>query len=306
MKKSHRHAHINPSSWEKNLTPFQRWMFCCVSIPFALIGVTDDFANDMPKCYRSQIGFGALMVSIAAATVFAGAGLGLWCVMQGVALAMRKSQRPKYYPQEKARRMRLAEERRKIRKRTTLNRAPTAEELMAQWAKIRKSPKEMIRFGSMLCDLEAYVDNSLVRDENGEITGRRPGIKGWLGENCPLLFAKYKTVMSYKAMAVKFRQAAGFADPYPPAEALPEEAEDAPREDSGGDGGNKTTVRKVLPERARAAAAEIISRSGQTQRGLLAELDQRLDPGKAPAGVQPTAPLRQVPHGHGKIRKNSA
>ena len=292
---------------KENLTPFQSWMICCVAIPFSLVGLADDFSKDIPQCYRNQLGAGALMVSLAAATVFAGAGLGLWCILQGIALAMRKSQRPKYYPQEKARRLKLAEERRKIRKRRTLHKAPTADELMAQWAKIRKSPKEMIRFGSMLCDLEAYVDNTLVRDEYGEIVGRRPGIKGWLGENCPVLFAKYTTVMSYKAMAVKFRQAAGFADPFSPADALPEEEREQ-GETSGEEG--KITVRKILSAEKRREIEIIFKKSGTTRQGLLEQLDERLNPERVPnimgkrervsQGVPQQAPLP------GKIMQTTA
>ena len=35
---------------------------------------------------------------------------------------------------------------------------------------------EKIRCGSLLLDLEATVDSSLVRTASGEITGRRPGL----------------------------------------------------------------------------------------------------------------------------------
>jgi hypothetical protein len=66
----------------------------------------------------------------------------------------------------------------------------------------------------MPCDLETYVDNSLIHDESGEICGRRPGIRGWLNDNCPELSARYKTVMGYKAMANKFLQAMGCAGPF--------------------------------------------------------------------------------------------
>ena len=147
-------------------------------------------------------------------------GTVVWCVLKGVALALRKVQRPKYYPQERMRRQALARERRRLRRRTTLNAAPTANELLAQWAKVKRSPEEMIRFGSMLCDLEAYVDNTLLRNENGEIVGRNPGIRGWLNTNCQPLAVHYKTVMGYKAMAEKFRQAVGLTDPYPATLAL--------------------------------------------------------------------------------------
>ena len=109
----------------------------------------------------------------------------------------------------------LAKERRRVRRRTTINRAPTPDELRAQWARVKKSPRDMLIFGSMLEDIEAYVDNSLVRNEYGEIVGRNGGIKKWLADNCPELWAKYPSVMRFKAMAKKFKQAVGLEDPYP-------------------------------------------------------------------------------------------
>ncbi len=198
------------------------------------------------------------LLALAEATLGLCVGSIIWCLLKGIALALRKVQRPKYYPQERMRRQALARERRRIRRRTTINAAPTADELLAQWAKVKKNPVEMIRFGSMLCDLEAYVDNSLLRNENGEIVGRNPGIRGWLNANCQQLAVRYKTVMGYKAMAEKFRQAVGLADPYPASLALSQVDEDASRkitvrkansdgqkEDvGGGQGKSKNTVRK--------------------------------------------------------------
>ena len=164
--------------------------------------------------------FGLFQVAMLEAALGLCVGSVIWCLLKGVALILRKVQRPKYYPQERMRRQALAHERRRVRRRTTLNAAPTADELLAQWAKVKRNPEEMIRFGSMLCDLEAYVDNSLLRNENGEIVGRNPGIRGWLNANCQPLAVHYKTVMGYKAMAEKFRQAVGLADPYPATLAL--------------------------------------------------------------------------------------
>lgn len=126
---------------------------------------------------------------------------------------------------EYARRMRLACDRRRIKRHQTLNRMPSAEELRAQWAKVKDSHEEMLRFGSMLCDLEAYVDNSLRRDKNGDVQGRNPGIKGWLGFNCHDIYRKYKTAMRYKQMAVKARQIIDMDEPYPLAVALGDEIE---------------------------------------------------------------------------------
>ena len=73
----------------------------------------------------------------------------------------------------------------------------------------------MIRLGGMLHDLECYVDNCLRFDESGEVVGRNGGIRGWLKENLPELSPKYKTLMRYKAMAIRLRQATGTKDPTP-------------------------------------------------------------------------------------------
>ena len=48
------------------------------------------------------------------------------------------------------------------------------------WVRRRDSHAAAVRFGSLVHDLECYVDNSLLRDEAGEIVGRRGGVKAWL------------------------------------------------------------------------------------------------------------------------------
>ena len=131
--------------------------------------------------------------------------------------------RPLYYEREKARRQALAEERRKVRRRTTTGPCPTKEEVLDAWIAAKASPVALLRFGSMLEDLECHVDNSLLRDGSGAIVGRRAGIKGWLVENLPALAQKYKTVMAYKAAARRMRQVAGLSDPTPLSDALPPE-----------------------------------------------------------------------------------
>ena len=144
----------------------------------------------------------------------------LWFVPRLIAIALRKVRRPGYYEREKARRQALAKERRSTRRRTTLNPIPTPEALLAQFKRIRRNPREMLLFGSMLEDLEAYVDNSLVRDPDGTIVGRNGGIKQWLRENCAELGKRYHTVMRYKALAKRFKQALDLEDPIPVAYAI--------------------------------------------------------------------------------------
>ncbi|MBR6587996.1 MAG: hypothetical protein IKK82_11325, partial [Kiritimatiellae bacterium] len=123
--------------------------------------------------------------------------------------------RPYYYAQEKVRRQALAQERRRIRMRTTLNPCPTKEAILDAWVKVKESNEALLRFGSLMEDLECYVDNSLRRTEDGVIVGRRPGIKGWLQMEIPALYLKYTTVMAYKAAAKRMRQVLDISDPLP-------------------------------------------------------------------------------------------
>ena len=247
--------------------------------------------------------FGLFQVALLEAALGLCVGSVTWCLLKGIALILRKVQRPKYYPQERMRRQALARERRRIRRRTTLNAAPTPDELLAQWAKVKKNPEEMIRFGSMLCDLEAYVDNSLLRNENGEIVGRNPGIRGWLNANCQPLAVRYKTVMGYKAMAEKFRQAVGLADPYPATFAL-DNSENMVRKDDvqggqaddkkGIDGGLETKVaRGVACRKARRTAKKMLTECRRSQRGVRLALAARLAPDQVPPEIERQERRRQ-------------
>lgn len=129
--------------------------------------------------------------------------------------------RPSYYEAENARRRALAAERRRIRKRRTESPCPSAEQILDAWIVRRRSHEDAIRFGSLIEDLECYVDNSLCRDEDGVIIGRRAGVKGWLKEYVPALALQYTTVMRYKAAAKKLKEIAGLKDPTPAAAAIP-------------------------------------------------------------------------------------
>ena len=138
--------------------------------------------------------------------------------------ARHEAMRPHYYEQERARRQALAGQRRMIRRRRTLNPCPTREELLDAWTHVKDSPEALLRFGSLMEDLECYVDNSLRRTEDGVITGRRAGIKGWLQMEIPALYLKYTTVMAHKAAAKRMRQILEVDDPVPLSSVL-----DAPR-----------------------------------------------------------------------------
>ena len=134
--------------------------------------------------------------------------------------AQSRLRRPLYYARERARREALAGERRRTGGRRTTSPCPTREEILEAWIHRRDSHAAAVRFGSMVHDLECYVDNSLLRDEAGAIVGRRGGVKAWLQENIPALYVRYTTVMRYKAMAKRLRQVVGLADPVPAAAVL--------------------------------------------------------------------------------------
>ena len=78
----------------------------------------------------------------------------------------------------------------------------------------------MIILGGMMHDLECYVDNCLRFDEAGNVIGRNGGIRGWIADNVPELLPKYKTLMRYKALAVRIRQATETKDPKPTSKLL--------------------------------------------------------------------------------------
>ena len=135
---------------------------------------------------------------------------------------LRKVRRPFYYARETERRRRLAEERRKVKRRRTSAPMPTPEDVLAAWNGRKSSREAMIRLGGMVHDLECYVDNCLRFDEYGNVIGRNGGIRGWLKECVPELLPKYKTLMRYKALAVRLRQATDTKDPTPTSALLDE------------------------------------------------------------------------------------
>ena len=144
---------------------------------------------------------------------------GLRCLRRGLTHGVNRLQaracRARYYARDNARRRALAAERRRIARRTTLNPRPTPEALRAAFAARGASPEAKVRLGGLLEDLECHVDNCLRFGPDGEILGRNGGVKAWLREHAPELSGRYKTLMRYKALARRLRQAAGIADPVP-------------------------------------------------------------------------------------------
>ena len=168
-----------------------------------------------------------------------GSALAVWLIRRMVDRHIQRLRRPTYYETERARRLGLAEERRRIRRRRTTNPMPGREELLEAFRKAKDSPAGMIRFGSLIEDLECYVDNTPYFKE-GKLIGRRGGIRRHLEREIPELYAHYKTVMKYKALSKKFRQATGIEDPVPAAAILPDESS------SGGCEGDENSLRREI------------------------------------------------------------
>ncbi len=168
---------------------------------------------------------------------------GLRCLRRGLTLRtnalQRKSYRSRYYTHDNARRRALAAERRKIHRRTTTNPCPTPDEFREAFARVTDSAEAKVFFGGMVHDLACYVDSCLRYDRNGNIVGRNGGIRAWLADNVPELSPRYKTIMRYKALAMRVRQMMDLTDPTPTSALLecvtnrtPEPETHSPREAS--------------------------------------------------------------------------
>ena len=220
---------------------------------------------------------------------------GLRCLRRGltheVDRLQRRACRARYYARDNARRRALAAERRKIRRRATANPCPTPEALRAAFAARGETPEAKVRLGGLLEDLECYVDNGLRFGPDGEILGRNGGVRGWLREHAPELFERYKTLMRYKSLARRLRQAAGVADPVPADALLPPppgphapEAGDAPPASVGlpvqmPTPGGAPPRRTTVSERARQTAEGILKGCPNTFAALFRAVDVALDEG---------------------------
>jgi hypothetical protein len=107
--------------------------------------------------------------------------------------------------------------------RTTLNSAPTPDQLLRAFNHRNDSPADMIRLGSLLEDIEALFGVGYERTDDllgGTLVDwdapLQTGIRGWLRQ-VPVLLAKYKTLMRYKKLSADFRKVIGLKDPYPTA-----------------------------------------------------------------------------------------
>lgn len=108
----------------------------------------------------------------------------------------------------------------RINRKISVNPPPTPEALEAAWAATRGGRRgdpdilaARLRLGAMLSDLEPSVDQTYIRDEDGTIIGRQPGLRGWVKIYVPELLPHYKTLMAYKALADKLRIAMEISEP---------------------------------------------------------------------------------------------
>ena len=202
--------------------------------------------------------------------VVGGASLAFWLVCRAVRRHLRRVRRPSYYEAERSRRLALAEARRRQGRRATTNPCPSPEAIRALFAQVRRNPEAALRLGGLLEDLECYLDNR-PRFKGERCLGRAGGIKRYLQEYAPDLFEHYSALMRYKAIAKRFRQAAGVADPVSADALLPGAAEG--RADPA----------------ARERAAEILAEGAGTVVALEAALALRLDPDCIPALADPAA-----------------
>ncbi|MBR6585809.1 MAG: hypothetical protein IKK82_00190, partial [Kiritimatiellae bacterium] len=186
--------------------------------------------------------FDALCISLLMGGAFA-----IWVMRRRIDLHLHRLRRPSYYETERARRLGLTDERRRIRRRTTVNPRPTAEQLREAFIHARESVGNMVRLGSLMEDLECYIDNSLVFGEDGRIIARKGGIRRYIQSEIPDLYRSYKTLMRYKALARRFRQAVGICDPMPASSVLPEEVGNA---EEGNDAETITSKCRKTPENA--------------------------------------------------------
>ena len=185
----------------------------------------DLFEYEDPTVGRRTQNDAKLIIFILSGFVFGGAACAEM-LFRAAQWTVRRQLRKKYYAAENRRRQSLRRPNRHIRERTTRETVlPSPEVLMGQWVVSQKrgAVLEKVRLGAMLAEIESCVDNSLIRNENHEIIGRRPGLRGWLRGYCPELAPHYKTLMRYKSMADKLQTIGNLDDPDSVIVALPPE-----------------------------------------------------------------------------------
>ena len=213
-----------------------------------------------------------------------------WIARREIDRRIHRLRRPTYYEAERERRLALSEERRRLCRRCTVNAMPSMDAIRNALARARDSVEDMVRLGSLMEDLECYVDNSPYFREDGSFAGRRGGIRRLLQDEAPDLYARYKTLMRYKALSKRFRQAVGVGDPMPAAAVLPSEEESFEAKAMGKGGGQALDeARKAGLETAMKEARAVFRRSRElisdcecSVASLAAQLALRVAPEYAP------------------------
>ena len=268
------------------------------------VNTTGHTIGDLPYGFREYArsrtrSYGGNGVTLAVELgLLVGGAFAVWAAMRVVDRYLHGLRRPMYYEGERERRRALSAERRRIRRRRTLNKRPSLDAIREALSRAKDSPADAIRLGALLEDLECYVDNSLRFDGCGRIVGRRGGIRRYLQENAEDLYRRYKTLMRYKALSRRFRQATGVADPIPADRLLPPRGEGAARPvaadalgaapggGSAPEGGPREHVADEVPadglSGARERAKEVLEACEGTLVSLDAQLYARLHPDYAP------------------------
>lgn len=218
-----------------------------------------------------------LVDALVVCLVLGGASLAFWLVRRAVRRHLARTRRPSYYDRERDRRVELGRVRRAITARHTYNPPPSLDAIREAWRAVRRSPETALRLGGMLEDLECYVDNRSRGDSRTGWRGRRGGIKRLFEREAPDLFEHYAAIMRYKAIARRFRQACGIADPVPADAVLPV-ADDAPTP-TREVGGRLFPLRPYLKEFGPVqTAAELLAETRGTVISLEATIALRIDP----------------------------
>ena len=190
-----------------------------------------------------------------------------------LSLLVKRLRRPTYYERERERRRKLAEARREIRRHHTLNPKPTFDAIRAALRVAHGSPEDAIRLGSLLEDLECFVDNTLIHDVQGQIVGRRGGIK-----RATLLPAPEAASPDSATQPARTGQTPTVVTGTAGTSPVPAPAQEPPPLPAGAAEGLQEDL-----ARARSAAREILAECEGTLISLEAALALRLDPDCIPA-----------------------
>ena len=85
--------------------------------------------------------------------------------------------------------------------------AQVAAQLTDQYRKAISGCREMLIFGSMFMGLGRVLQPQNTVDEQGLITGREGGLKGWIEQNCPSI--NYNTAYKFYGLAKSMRAELG-------------------------------------------------------------------------------------------------